>query len=63
MELKVIKAFNDNNSGYRYFEGDIIEVDGERYKEMQDNAKAIDVNLSDYVEEVKGKVSKATSKE
>lgn len=55
MRHKVKKEFTDNDLGYRYPEGAVIEISRERYAEMQKNAEIQGVAVSDYLEEVKEK--------
>lgn len=55
MRYKVLKEFTDNDLGYRYPVGAVIDIVPERYREMQKNADLQGVNLSEYIEEVKDK--------
>lgn len=59
MKLKVKQAFNNDDTGYRYETGDVVEVEQERYDKMTKRAKAQGLDLSDYVEVIKEPKSKA----
>lgn len=53
VKLKVKKAFNDDETGFRYQEGNVLEVEAERYAEMEKRAKVQGVKLTDFVEKIK----------
>lgn len=59
MKLKITQPFNNDDTGQRYLAGDIIEVSDERYKKMKERAEEQELDLSEYVEEIKEVKSKA----
>ncbi|HFI0959803.1 TPA: hypothetical protein ACGPBD_001084 [Streptococcus suis] len=62
MRVKVLKEFTDDELGFVHRVNDIIELTKERHEQMKKNAKLQDVNLADYVEEIKTKGAEAPAK-
>lgn len=62
MRFKVLKEFTDDELGFIYRVNDIIELTKERHEQMKKNAKLQDVNLADYIEEIKTKGAEAPAK-
>lgn len=62
MRFKVLKEFTDDELGFVHRVNDIIELTNERHKQMKKNAKLQDVNLADYIEEIKTKGAEAPAK-
>ncbi|MEI4336600.1 hypothetical protein [Streptococcus suis] len=62
MRFKVVKEFIDDELGFVYRVNDVIELTKERYDQMKKNAKLQDVNLSEYIEEIKNKGAEAPTK-
>ncbi|HEP1838469.1 TPA: hypothetical protein VCA64_002369, partial [Streptococcus suis] len=48
--------------GFVHRVNDIIELTKERHEQMKKNAKSQDVNLADYIEEIKTKGAEAPAK-
>lgn len=62
MRVKVLKEFTDDELGFVHRVNDIIELTKERHEQMKKNAKSQDVNLADYIEEIKTKGADAPAK-
>ncbi|MBY4982801.1 hypothetical protein K6V42_11625 [Streptococcus suis] len=62
MRFKVLKEFTDDELGFVHRVNDIIELTKERHEQMEKNAKLQDVNLADYIEEIKTKGAEAPAK-
>ncbi|HEL1714296.1 TPA: hypothetical protein TZ304_002058 [Streptococcus suis] len=62
MRFKVLKEFTDDELGFVHRVNDIIELTKERHEQMKKNAKLQDVNLADYIEEIKTKGAEAPTK-
>ncbi|MBY5026811.1 hypothetical protein [Streptococcus suis] len=62
MHFKVLKDFTDDELGFVHRVNDIIELTKERHEQMKKNAKLQDVNLADYIEEIKTKGAEAPAK-
>ncbi|HFH9946315.1 TPA: hypothetical protein ACGO80_000409 [Streptococcus suis] len=62
MRFKVVKEFTDDELGFVYRVNDVIELTKERHDQMKKNAKLQDVNLADYIEEIKTKGAEAPAK-
>ncbi|HEL1541842.1 hypothetical protein ACTGYU_08205 [Streptococcus suis] len=62
MRVKVLKEFTDDELGFVHRVNDIIELTRERHEQMKKNAKLQDVNLADYIEEIKTKGAEAPAK-
>ncbi|HEM6558011.1 TPA: hypothetical protein U2E41_000208 [Streptococcus suis] len=62
MRFKVLKEFTDDELGFVHRVNDIIELTRERYERMKKNAELQDVNLSEYIEEIKNKGAEAPAK-
>ncbi|HEM4069787.1 TPA: hypothetical protein U2D44_001001 [Streptococcus suis] len=62
MRFKVLKEFTDDELGFVHRVNDIIELTKERHEQMKTNAKSQDVNLADYIEEIKTKGAEAPAK-
>ncbi|HEM2769977.1 TPA: hypothetical protein U1X82_001181 [Streptococcus suis] len=62
MRFKVLKEFTDDELGFVHRVNDIIELTRERHEQMKKNAKLQDVNLADYIEEIKTKGAEAPAK-
>ncbi|AIG43847.1 hypothetical protein ACJBPZ_06995 [Streptococcus suis] len=62
MRFKVLKEFTDDELGFVHRVNDIIELTKERHEQMKKNAKLQDVNLADYIEEIKTKGAEAPAK-
>ncbi|MDG4528064.1 hypothetical protein [Streptococcus suis] len=62
MHFKVLKEFTDDELGFVHRVNDIIELTKERHEQMKKNAKLQDVNLADYIEEIKTKGAEAPAK-
>ncbi|MCG9865085.1 hypothetical protein [Streptococcus suis] len=62
MRFKVLKEFTDDELGFVQRVDDIIELTKERHEQMKKNAKLQDVNLSEYIEEIKNKGAEAPAK-
>ncbi|HFR3713344.1 TPA: hypothetical protein ACHVFJ_000160 [Streptococcus suis] len=62
MRFKVLKEFTDDELGFVHRVNDIIELTKERHEQMKKNAKLQDVNLADYIEEIKVKGAEAPAK-
>ncbi|HEM4801319.1 TPA: hypothetical protein U1680_002067 [Streptococcus suis] len=62
MRFKVVKEFLDNELGFVHRVNDVIELTKERYERMKKNAELQDVNLADYIEEIKAKGAEAPAK-
>ncbi|HEM4703841.1 hypothetical protein [Streptococcus suis] len=62
MRFKILKEFTDNEFGFVHRVNDVIELTKERYERMKKNAKLQDVNLADYIEEIKAKGAEAPAK-
>ncbi|WP_105209557.1 hypothetical protein [Streptococcus suis] len=62
MRFKVVKEFTDDELGFIYRVNDVIELTKERHDQMKKNAKLQDVNLADYIEEIKTKGAEAPAK-
>ncbi|ANM47478.1 hypothetical protein [Streptococcus suis] len=62
MRVKVLKEFTDDELGFVHRVNDIIELTKERHEQMKKNAKLQDVNLADYIEEIKTKGAEAPAK-
>ncbi|HEM3179516.1 hypothetical protein [Streptococcus suis] len=62
MRFKVLKEFADDELGFVHRVNDIIELTKERHEQMKKNAKLQDVNLADYIEEIKTKGAEAPTK-
>ncbi|HFI0394268.1 TPA: hypothetical protein ACGOYV_001040 [Streptococcus suis] len=62
MRFKVVKEFTDDELGFIYRVNDVIELNKERHDQMKKNAKLQDVNLADYIEEIKTKGAEAPAK-
>ncbi|HEM2553686.1 hypothetical protein [Streptococcus suis] len=62
MRFKVLKEFTDDELGFIHRVNDIIELTKERHEQMKKNAKLQDVNLADYIEEIKTKGAEAPAK-
>ncbi|HEL1567095.1 TPA: hypothetical protein TXL49_000016 [Streptococcus suis] len=62
MRVKVLKEFTDDELGFVHRVNDIIELTKERHEQMKKNAKLQDVNLADYIEEIKNKGAEAPAK-
>ncbi|MEG3270042.1 hypothetical protein [Streptococcus suis] len=62
MRFKVVKEFTDDELGFIYRVNDVIELTKERHDQMKKNAKLQDVNLVDYIEEIKTKGAEAPAK-
>ncbi|AZR96509.1 TPA: hypothetical protein ACGO43_000374 [Streptococcus suis] len=62
MRVKVLKEFTDDELGFVHRVDDIIELTKERHEQMKKNAKLQDVNLADYIEEIKTKGAEAPAK-
>ncbi|MGU7887965.1 hypothetical protein ACS6YU_06055 [Streptococcus suis] len=62
MRFKVLKEFTDDELGFVHRVNDIIELTKERHEQMKTNAKLQDVNLADYIEEIKTKGAEAPAK-
>ncbi|HEL1625840.1 TPA: hypothetical protein TXL55_001686 [Streptococcus suis] len=62
MRFKVLKEFTDDELGFVHRVNDIIELTKERYERMKKNAELQDVNLADYIEEIKTKGAEAPAK-
>ncbi|HFU4358635.1 TPA: hypothetical protein ACGO9M_000436 [Streptococcus suis] len=62
MRFKVVKEFPDNELGFIHHVNDVIELTKERYERMKKNAELQDVNLADYIEEIKAKGAEAPAK-
>lgn len=62
MRVKVLKEFIDDELGFVHRVNDIIELTRERHEQMKKNAKLQDVNLADYIEEIKTKGAEAPAK-
>ncbi|HEM6237559.1 TPA: hypothetical protein U2C75_000825 [Streptococcus suis] len=62
MRFKVLKEFTDDELGFVHRVNDIIELTKERHEQMKKNAKLQDVNLADYIEEIKTKGAEAPVK-
>ncbi|HEM2753242.1 TPA: hypothetical protein U0601_002259, partial [Streptococcus suis] len=58
----VLKEFTDDELGFVHRVNDIIELTRERHEQMKKNAKLQDVNLADYIEEIKTKGAEAPAK-
>lgn len=62
MRYKVLKEFTDDELGILHRADDVIELTKERHEKMKKNATLQDVNLSDYIEEIKIKGAEAPTK-
>ncbi|HFI0264701.1 TPA: hypothetical protein ACGOU9_001123 [Streptococcus suis] len=62
MHFKVLKEFTDDELGFVHRVNDVIELTKERHDQMKKNAKLQDVNLADYIEEIKTKGAEAPAK-
>ncbi|HEM5164011.1 TPA: hypothetical protein U1269_002275 [Streptococcus suis] len=62
MRVKVLKEFTDDELGFVHRVNDVIELTKERHEQMKKNAKLQDVNLADYIEEIKAKGAEAPAK-
>ncbi|HEM4129002.1 TPA: hypothetical protein U1W61_000698 [Streptococcus suis] len=62
MRFKVLKEFTDDELGFVHRVNDIIELTRERHEQMKKNAELQDVNLADYIEEIKTKGAEAPAK-
>lgn len=62
MRFKVLKEFTDDELGFVHRVNDTIELTKERHEQMKTNAKSQDVNLADYIEEIKTKGAEAPAK-
>ncbi|MGQ7413795.1 hypothetical protein ACTGVV_09410 [Streptococcus suis] len=62
MRVKVLKEFTDDELGFVHRVNDIIELTKERHEQMKKNAKLQDLNLADYIEEIKTKGAEAPAK-
>lgn len=62
MRFKVLKEFTDDELGFVHRVNDIIELTKERHEQMKKNAKLQDVNVADYIEEIKTKGAEAPAK-
>lgn len=62
MHFKVVKEFTDDELGFVHRVNDVIELTKERHDQMKKNAKLQDVNLADYIEEIKTKGAEAPAK-
>ncbi|CYU41381.1 hypothetical protein [Streptococcus suis] len=62
MRFKVLKEFTDDELGFVHRVDDVIELTKERHEQMKKNAKLQDVNLADYIEEIKTKGAEAPAK-
>ncbi|MCL4917572.1 hypothetical protein M5Q08_11650 [Streptococcus suis] len=62
MRVKVLKEFTDDELGFVHRVNDIIELTKERHEQMKKNAKLQDVNLADYIEEIKTKGAEVPAK-
>ncbi|AUA18763.1 MULTISPECIES: hypothetical protein [Streptococcus] len=62
MRFKVLKEFTDDEFGFVHRVNDVIELTKERHEQMKKNAKLQDVNLADYIEEIKTKGAEAPAK-
>lgn len=62
MRFKVVKEFTDDELGFMHRVNDVIELAKERHDQMKKNAKLQDVNLADYIEEIKTKGAEAPAK-
>ncbi|MBY5015065.1 hypothetical protein K6V96_07025 [Streptococcus suis] len=62
MRFKVLKEFTDDELGFVHRVNDIIELTKERREQMKKNAELQDVNLADYIEEIKTKGAEAPVK-
>ncbi|HFI0700761.1 TPA: hypothetical protein ACGO3H_000196 [Streptococcus suis] len=62
MRFKVVKEFTDDELGFVHRVNDVIELTKERHDQMKKNAKLQDVNLVDYIEEIKTKGAEAPAK-
>ncbi|HEM2763862.1 hypothetical protein Q7W21_03935 [Streptococcus suis] len=62
MRVKVLKEFTDDELGFVHRVDDVIELTKERHEQMKKNAKLQDVNLADYIEEIKTKGAEAPAK-
>ncbi|HEP1818086.1 TPA: hypothetical protein VB838_002200, partial [Streptococcus suis] len=58
----VLKEFTDDELGFVHRVNDTIELTKERHEQMKKNAKSQDVNLADYIEEIKTKGAEAPAK-
>lgn len=62
MHFKVVKEFTDDELGFVHRVNDVIELTKGRHDQMKKNAKLQDVNLVDYIEEIKTKGAEAPAK-
>ncbi|HEL1992879.1 TPA: hypothetical protein TZN93_000316 [Streptococcus suis] len=62
MRVKVLKEFTDDELGFVHRVDDVIELTKERHEQMKKNAKLQDLNLADYIEEIKTKGAEAPAK-
>ncbi|AGF87686.1 Uncharacterised protein [Streptococcus suis] len=62
MRFKVLKEFTDDELVTLRRADDVIELTKERYERMKKNAELQDVNLSEYIEEIKNKGAEAPAK-
>ncbi|HEL2403081.1 TPA: hypothetical protein TZS69_002110 [Streptococcus suis] len=62
MRFKVLKEFTDDELGFVHRVDDVIELTKEHHEQMKKNAKLQDVNLADYIEEIKTKGAEAPAK-
>ncbi|HEL2048818.1 TPA: hypothetical protein TY419_000381 [Streptococcus suis] len=62
MRVKVLKEFTDDELGFVRRVNDIIELTKGRHEQMKKNAELQDVNLSEYIEEIKNKGAEAPAK-
>ncbi|HEM2758182.1 TPA: hypothetical protein U0600_000636 [Streptococcus suis] len=62
MRFKVLKEFTDDELVILRRADDVIELTKERYERMKKNAELQDVNLSEYIEEIKNKGAEASAK-
>lgn len=62
MRFKVLKEFTDDELVFVHRVDDVIELTKERHEQMKKNAKLQDVNLADYIEEIKTKGAEAPAK-
>ncbi|HFR3928152.1 TPA: hypothetical protein ACHWFC_000685 [Streptococcus suis] len=62
MRFKVLKEFTDDELVILRRTDDVIELTKERYERMKKNAELQDVNLSEYIEEIKNKGAEAPAK-
>ncbi|HFU3844419.1 TPA: hypothetical protein ACGO5P_001461 [Streptococcus suis] len=62
MRFKVLKEFTDDELGFVHRVDDVIELTKERHEQMKKNAKLQDVNLADYIKEIKTKGAEAPAK-